>query len=106
TSFKNAPAKDTYCARGGTCPRQPQPQFLHQHISRSGHQDTELIGPEVRATGAPHLHALMQLLDAVLEVSSLTVNFLVNPLWTLLHVGNDEARIFLGLFAFAAHHLA
>src|SRR5262245_43171796 len=47
----------------------------------------------------------MQLLDAVLEVSSLTVNFLVNPLWTLLHVGNDEARIFLGLFAFGAHHL-
>src|SRR6266498_3087077 len=40
----------------------------------------------------------MQFLNAIFNVTALAVNMLVNPLWTLFHVGNDETRIVSGLF--------
>ena len=46
-----------------------------------------------------------QFLDAILEIPSLTVDLLVEPLWTLLHVGHHEARIVLGFLALRPHHL-
>ena len=44
----------------------------------------------------------MQFLNAIFNVTSLAVNMLVNPLWTLFHVGNDETRIVSGLFVGSA----
>src|SRR6266480_8025687 len=73
--------------------RQAQPQFLQEYVGRGGHQYTELIGPEFGATGAPNLHAVVQFFNSILDVTPLTIDLLVEPLGTLLHVGNHEARI-------------
>jgi hypothetical protein len=40
----------------------------------------------------------MQFPDAIFNVTALAVNMLVNPLWTLFHVGNDKTRIVSGFF--------
>ena len=47
----------------------------------------------------------MQFLDPVLDFAALAVDLFVEPLRALLHVGNDEARVVFGLFAFAINHL-
>jgi len=52
------------------CPRtlgpcRPQPQLMYQH--------PELIGPELGATGAVDLQAVMQFLEAILDVSALAM---------------------------------
>lgn len=81
-----------------------QAQLLHQHVGCDGQQHAELIGPEMDGTGAVDLKNV-RFLDPVLDFAALAVDLLVKPLRTLCHVGNDEARVVFGLFAFAAQHL-
>ena len=57
----------------------------------------------MRSTESPS--GCVQLLDPVLDVAALAVDLFVEPLRTLLHVGDYEARVVFGLFAFAANHL-
>jgi hypothetical protein len=82
-----------------------QAQLLHQHLGRSGQQHAELIGPEVTATGAVDLKSV-QFFDPVLDLATLAVDLFVEPLRTLCHVGDDEARVLFRLFAFGANHLS
>src|SRR5271157_1432424 len=72
-----------------------QTQLLHQHISGGGQQHAELVGPEIAATGAVDLQ-LVQFFYPVLDLTTLAVNLFVDPLRTLLHVGDDEARVVFG----------
>ena len=62
---------------------QVQSHLLHQHIRRRGQQHAERVRQKVRATGPADLHAVVQFLDPVLDVATLTVNLLINPLRTL-----------------------
>ncbi len=78
--------------------RGPQAQLLHQHVSGGGQQHPELVGPEIAATGAVDLQ-VVQFLDPVLDFAALAVNLFVDPLRTLLQVGDDEARIVFRCFA-------
>src|ERR1019366_356226 len=81
-----------------------QTQLLHQHVGGGGQQHAELVGPEITATGAVDLKSV-QFLDPVLDLAALAVDFFVEPLRSLCHVGDDEARVVFGLFAFAVNHL-
>src|SRR5208337_5521651 len=65
----------------------------------------ERVGPEVRATGSPDLHAVVQFLDPVLDVAPRTVDLLVNPLRTLLQVRDHEPWVVFGFFVRRSHHL-
>ena len=80
-------------------PRRPQPQFLHQDVGRRRHQYPELVGQELRATGAVDLQALVQFLNAIFDFAPLAINLLVNPARALLQVGDQEARVVFGLLA-------
>src|SRR6202166_4953194 len=63
-----------------------------------------MIGPEAGATGAVDLE-LVQLFDAVLDVTALAIDMFVHPLWTLFHVGDDETRIVFRVFVGGADNL-
>ena len=78
------------------CAAASQAQLLHQHVGGGGQQHAELVGPEIAATGAVDLQ-LVQLLDPVLDFAALAVNLFVEPLRTLLQVGDDEARVIFRL---------
>src|SRR5258707_14306997 len=57
--------------------------------------DAELVGPELRATGAVHLQPVMQFLEPVLHVAPLAVD-LVHGRRRGDQIGDHEARIVLG----------
>ena len=79
-------------------------QHLHQHIGGSGEQDTKLVGPESRATGTVDLQAVMQLLDAVLDLATLAIDVLVEVLGARAQVGDHKACIVAWLASLDAHH--
>ena len=67
-------------------------------------KDTELIGPETRATGAANFQSIVQFFDPVFDIAPLTIHFFIEPLRTLLHVGHHEARVILGFALPMPHH--
>ena len=79
-------------------------QFLEQHIGRRGEQDTELIGPEPRATRSAQGQAVMQLLEPILHIASLTIQG-IDCCGGLTEIGHDEAGITLGIPSRQAHDL-
>src|ERR1035437_6768682 len=99
-SFAERP--DLSASTVGVCGAQAQ--LLHQHVGGGGQQYAELVGPEITATGAVDLKSV-QFLDSVLYLAALAVDPFINPLRALLHVGDNEARVVFGLFAFAVNHL-
>src|SRR5438445_2927155 len=50
-------------------------------------------GPETRTTCSGNLHAVMQFLDAIFQVPPLAIDLFVEPLGTLLHIGDHKTRI-------------
>ena len=60
-------------------------------------------GGEKAATGAVDLHGV-QFLDAVFDLAALAVNLFVEPLRSLLHIGDDEAWVILWRLIFGAHY--
>ena len=84
----------------GTCrTRRAQPEFLHEHVGRSGEEDAQLIDPEATAARPADLEAVVQLFDAILDVAPRTVDPFVEEPGRLAQIGDDEARIVLGLAA-------
>src|SRR5439155_22173452 len=57
-----------------------------------------------RSTLFPYT-TLFRSLYSILEVTSFTVDFLVEPPRTLLHVGHHEARIVFWFLTLRSHHL-
>src|SRR5690348_4384813 len=49
-------------------------QLLHQNVGGRGEQHPQLIGEEARAAGAVDLEPMMQLLDAILDLSATAVH--------------------------------
>src|SRR5207247_7509526 len=80
---------------GTSGPGSPQSQLLHQDVGSGGEQNPELVGPEAGATGAVDLE-VVQFLNAIFDITTLAVHMLVNPLWTLFHVGDDKPGIIFG----------
>ena len=76
-----------------------QPQFLHQHIGGGGQEDAQLIRPEATAARPADLEAVVQLLDPILNVTPGTVDPLIEEPRGLAQIGDDEARVVLGLAA-------
>src|SRR6266403_2792673 len=58
---------------------QAETHLLHQHVSRRGQQHAKGVRQKVRATDTADLHAVVQFFYPVLDVTTLTVNLLVNP---------------------------
>ena len=54
--------------------------LLHQNVGRRGQRHAQLVGEEPRAAGAVERQAVMQRLDAVLDLAPLAVDPLVQPL--------------------------
>src|SRR5205814_2726275 len=58
-------------------------------------QSPKLVGEKVRAAGAINLHTVVQLLYAVLDISAVAVDLLVQMARGSLQVGDHEARVVL-----------
>ena len=55
-------------------PCSPASNFLHENIGGSSHQNTELVGQKLVAARPINLQAVMQFLDPIFHVSSLSVD--------------------------------
>src|SRR5664279_4829840 len=81
-----------------------QTYLLHQDVCGCGQQNAELVSPEVAATGAVDLK-IVQFFYPILYFAALAVDLFVEPLRTLLHVGDDKAGIVFRLLSFGPHDL-
>ena len=75
------------------CPCSPVSEFLHEHIGGAGHQDAELVRPEVRAARPIDLESVLEFLDAVLDLPSGAVDPLVDVPGRAAQVGDEEAGV-------------
>jgi len=73
-----------------------EPQLLHEDIGGGGEQDPKLVGPEAGATGPVDLQAVMEFLDAVLDLPTAAIDLLVDPLGGPGEIADDEAGVLLG----------
>src|SRR5204862_1785979 len=64
--------------------------LLHQHVRGGCQQHAQLIGKEPRATRAVERETVVELLDAVLDLTPLAVDPLVHPTRSALEVGDHE----------------
>lgn len=70
-----------------------EPQFLQEHVGGGRQQDPQLVRPEPAAARAVDLQAVVQFLDAVLDVAAPAVDLLVDEAWRLAQIGHDKARV-------------
>jgi len=80
-----------------------QAHSLHQHIGRGGSASTRTGWPKSDCNWCGDLQC-MQLLIRFSISPQLTIDFLIDHMRRLLHVGNDERGLSLG-FAFRTHTL-
>ena len=97
TELQQPQAQHVYLGSAAACSAGSQPQLLHEDVGGRGHEHAKLVGVEARATRSVDLEADFQLLDAVLDVPSGTVDRLVNPLRRTPQIRHDEARVVLRL---------
>jgi hypothetical protein len=83
----------------------PSPYFLHKNIGGSGHQYTELVGQKLVAARPIDLQAVMQFLDPVFHVSSLSVD-LIDVTGCMGKVGNDISIIIPGVTTRTPNHFS
>ena len=73
-------------------------ECLHEDVGGGREQHPELVGQEPRATRPVDLQAVLELLDAVLDVSTLAVDPLIDrSRGAVAQVGDHEARVVLGI---------
>ena len=80
-----------------------QPHLLHEHVGGGRQQDPQLVRPEAVTARAVDLQAVVQFLDAVLDVAAPAVDLLVEEARRLAQVGDDEARVVARLPAGELH---
>jgi hypothetical protein len=77
--FQQPLAKGTHLGASTVARAGAKTQLLHQHVSGGRQQNAELIGLEIRAAGAVDFQTVVQLLFAILNVSTVAVDLLVDP---------------------------
>jgi hypothetical protein len=73
-----------------------QAKLLHQHIGGGGEQHSQLVGEEVRATGAVDLQSMMQFFEAIVDFSPHAVDALVQMPRGAFEIGHDVASLSFG----------
>src|SRR5882762_775555 len=82
-----------------------QAKLLHQHVGCGGEQHSQLVGEEVRATGAVDLQSMMQLFEAILDFGPHAVDALVQMPRRSFEIGHDVACVVFRLPTFLTHNL-
>src|SRR6266403_310043 len=82
-----------------------QAKLLHQYIGGGGEQHSQLVGEEVRATGAVDLQSMMQLFEAILDFSPHAVDALVQMSGGAIEIGHNVACVVFGLPTFLTYNL-
>ena len=77
--FQQPLAKGTHLGASTVAPAGAQTQLLHQDVRGGRQQNAELIGHEAGAAGTVDLQTVVQLLDPILDVSTVAVDLLVDP---------------------------
>jgi hypothetical protein len=80
------------------------PQRLQQHIRRGRQQHAELVRPEARATRPIQCQSVMQFLEPILHIATLTIDG-IDGGGRLAEIRHHEARIAVGIPPREPYHL-